>query len=511
MAYRCRPKAQSFFFLLNGLLFASFHASVVDEPLPINMTLVYGTFLNNKLICTFGTDEQIQYSNIEPSCYEPYKNVMHLLPDGTKTQPYLPYRPFGDNGKILACETEIPNGKLMECDYKPYYVSTKCSVSCNSGYHSKSTNVSCLLMKPLSNVTVKWWPIDPCQPREFYVTTVYTTPDETPGSAPVLTPRKAPVKSPSSAPVEPPSSAPDEPSSSAPVVTPSEASRISVLFTIVIVFSSLLGAVALILMFFMLYKRKAEQTPSHTYKISEQNFSDSAFGELPSWKRDMCIQEPSRTFTKLCEENPTEASRFLPHLSNKVDICTDKDVKKETSTLLPHTEDKLDRIEKEINNLQKTLINDEKQECADKTLSFLDEIKCPVKSLESCCPIQVQGKCDVNIKFLLNQNINYRGKLRGELELIDGRPLTHSLAGYARSHWKDLGYASENQVKVIEESFKQRTDDKASDEFLQVMSQHGYTIGEMLEYFYQEQAHNVVDVVLEVHKDCHYCNQLGRK
>ncbi|KAI8798605.1 hypothetical protein BgiBS90_000908, partial [Biomphalaria glabrata] len=61
------------------------------------------------------------------------------------------------------------------------------------------------------------------------------------------------------------------------------------------------------------------------------------------------------------------------------------------------------------------------------------------------------------------------------------------------------------------ESFKQRTDDKASDEFLQVMSQRGYTIGEMLEYFYQEQAHNVVDVVLEVHKDCHYCNQLGRK
>uniref|UniRef100_A0A2C9L0U4 Uncharacterized protein n=1 Tax=Biomphalaria glabrata TaxID=6526 RepID=A0A2C9L0U4_BIOGL len=125
MAYRCRPKAQSIFFLLNGVLFASFHASVVDEPLPINMTLVYGTFLNNKLICTFGTDEQIQNSDSEPSCYEPYKNVTHLLPDGTKTQPYLPYQSIGGNGKVLTCETEIPNGKLIKCDYLPYYVSTK--------------------------------------------------------------------------------------------------------------------------------------------------------------------------------------------------------------------------------------------------------------------------------------------------------------------------------------------------------------------------------------------------
>ncbi|XP_055894186.1 uncharacterized protein LOC106069331 isoform X3 [Biomphalaria glabrata] len=481
MAYRCRPKAQSIFFLLNGLLFASFHASVVDEPLPINMTF-----------------------NIEPSCYEPYKNVMHLLPDGTKTQPYLPYKPFGDNGKILECETEIPNGKFIDCDYKPYYVSTKCTFSCNSGYHSKSTNVSCLLMKPLSNVTAKWWPIDPCQPREFDVTTVNTTPDEPPGSAPVVTP----------------SSPPDELPSSAPIVTPFEASGISVLFTIVIVLSSLLGAVALMLIFFILYKRKAEQTP-RTYKMSEQEL---AFGELPSCNRKDAndnignagdsefFRDKQVQHFKMEEENPTEASTFLSHPSDKVDIYTDKDVKKGTSALLHgYTEDKLDRIEKEINNLQKTLIYDEKQESADKTFSFLDEIECPVKSLDSCCPIQVQGKCDVNIKFLLNQNINYKGKLRGELELIDGRPLAHSLAGYARCHWKDLGYASVNQVKVIEESFKQRTDDKASDEFLQVMSQRGYTIGEMLEYFYQEQAHNVVDVVLEVHKDCHYCNQLGRK
>ncbi|KAH9489039.1 hypothetical protein Btru_039695 [Bulinus truncatus] len=124
-----------FFFL--GFNFSSLYARiVVEEPLPENWTLQANGY-------------------IEPKCASKYKDIKSVRPDGQPSSPFLKFE--SPQGVSLQCDADIPNGKLLRCDYIPPYVGTQCAYNCNAGYLVTSTNVTCRLMKPFENVTAKWW------------------------------------------------------------------------------------------------------------------------------------------------------------------------------------------------------------------------------------------------------------------------------------------------------------------------------------------------------------------
>jgi hypothetical protein len=119
------------------------------------------------------------------------------------------------------------------------------------------------------------------------------------------------------------------------------------------------------------------------------------------------------------------------------------------------------------------------------------------------CP----SNCSATVELLKQQKISYRKKLRPELEVIPGtRSREQALIGYIEEHAEQLGY-TENEIKMIEVSCESRVDDKASDIFLQKLAEHGIKLGSIVQYFYTHKNYNAVEDILEVHKDCDFCQQ----
>ncbi|CAL1545288.1 unnamed protein product [Lymnaea stagnalis] len=130
------------------------------QPLPSDISLIYGEYNNHKLYCKFETMQVIQKSEglVEPVCFEKFKDMTQTLPDGNVTHPYLKYGAV--KGYVPECEKlNVENGDVGTCypGLKIPLVHTVCNYSCDPGFIATSLTVTCRLMGSQKNVSVQWW------------------------------------------------------------------------------------------------------------------------------------------------------------------------------------------------------------------------------------------------------------------------------------------------------------------------------------------------------------------
>ncbi|CAG5132568.1 unnamed protein product, partial [Candidula unifasciata] len=121
-------------------------------------------------------------------------------------------------------------------------------------------------------------------------------------------------------------------------------------------------------------------------------------------------------------------------------------------------------------------------------------------------PAQPQPEqCCASVSQLLEQSGTYRRNLRAQLEVISCRTREQALIGYMEQHMTLYGFQSRNELKVHEQTYQWQVDEKVSDFFLRMLAGYGVKIGYILEYFYQHKNWDAINVILQVHTDCPYC------
>ncbi|XP_059151906.1 uncharacterized protein LOC131938054 [Physella acuta] len=490
----------SFYFIFQFVTIIGIQIQMNQNNLPV---LSYNYDAPRKVYwyCEFGTREIISneksQKDFEPECVKLYKVYRYISQDGQEHFPFL--RDHSTLGIRLKCAAlNILNGKLLDCESdEKQDLHTTCKYTCNDGFTARSPNVTCDLTGQPHNVSAAWSiDHDYCIGNSSFndpVSTANTMQENITTLVSPLQPNNEDVQ--------------------------------KIFLISVIVGSLLIFAVVVVVLFVLKHRKKG----SHDDSRKPVNENEEGFPELNSPLYSMYfLSKESDKKLKNKKNSNKDHSHKEPlddqDLVNLVTASTDTSIStsieieegfaelnlssmpllKESDKKLRNENSNKDRSHKE--QLDKTLENLLVLATRDDATSLASEFNiddCSVNSHEEG-PTEL---CTTSVALFNQQTLTYRRELRGELEVIEGRHRCEALVGYITENLKRLGYSSENEIKVEEITYKDRTDEKVTDFFLLRMASYGDTIGMMLEYFHRMEAQNVVDVVLKVHNDCTYCKQ----